>query len=125
MSQLRLDLGVRHVLAERWHEVLDVVNPVIGELGLKDVAFELDVAGTSISNAQHNSPRHPFHGRWLLYLILKDKSKRLIGALCRMAGGRFVPDEPLTEAERLRRLEGALDQLDPDLASLIRRKAGV
>lgn len=125
MNQLGLQFGLRHLLRDVWGDLLGTVNLAIGEVTLKEMAHELDVAGSSISNAQHDSPRHPFHAKWLLYLILKDPQRRVLHKLAELAGGEFVPHKPLTEGERLRKLESAIDSLPPEFATAIRRKAGL
>jgi hypothetical protein len=125
MSQLALEYGARWLTDEQWAELLKVADAVVKDLGLKQVAFDLDVAASSISNALASRDRHCFHGRWLVHLIVKDPQQRISHKLAEIGGGDFVPRKPLTEAERGRRIESALDTLDPDLAALVRKRAGL
>jgi hypothetical protein len=125
MNQLALEYGARWLTDQQWAALLDVARAVVGDLGLKQVAFDLDVAASSISNALAQRDRHAFRGEWLVYLTIKDPHRRIIHKLAEIGGGEFRVRPELTPAEKLERLDIALAQLGPEISSLVRRKAGL
>jgi hypothetical protein len=125
MNQLALEYGARWLTDEQWAELLEVADAVVKDLGLKQVAFDLDVAASSVANALAGRDRHAFHGRWLVYLVIKDPQRRVAHKLAEIGGGEFRARQELTPAEKLERLDIALAQLGPEVRDLVLRKAGL
>lgn len=64
-AQLELQYGARYLTEEQWTAFLDLARPVIDEIGLKQMCWDVDAKATSISNALADRDRHAFHGQTL------------------------------------------------------------
>lgn len=115
-AQLALEYPASYVGGEVWRQRLDVIRLAVKYIGLKEVAFTLDVAGSLLSDSLNERDRKRWAGEWLdtLKAMLVQKHDEialdLLRQLCELdvSGTPFalVADEPLTpeeEAAALRR----------------------
>ena len=111
MSQTALDFGAnesaRHVTAA----VLDVVREVVAAVTLKQVAYDLDVSPSTLSDSLNNREHRPFRLEWLAVILSRASDTQraaLLGALAHPHGYEVTRRKVLTPEERLARLEEAL-----------------
>lgn len=93
---------------DTWLGWLDAIGKIISFHGRKEVAFRLDMAPSDLSNCIAERNRTEFKMRQLTTLLrlrVDDELPRLIAGHC---GLELAAPRPLTAAERLERLEGAL-----------------
>jgi hypothetical protein len=111
--------------SDAWPRVLEEVMRVVAIVTLKEAAHDLDTSPSYLANALAQRDRHYLRPEWLLYFVLKDPTTRLLEAIAGVASCDVKRREPISDAERGRRLDSALDTLDPDLAALVRKRAGL
>lgn len=124
-EQLALRYSPAWRASDAWPRVLEEVRRVVTEVTLKEAAHDLDTGPSYLANALAGRDRHYLRPEWLLYFVLKDPTTKLLEAIAGVASCDVKRREPITAAERGRRIEGALDTLDPDLAALVRKRAGL
>jgi hypothetical protein len=108
-DQLELGVAVRSALDDRWRALLAVLRGAVGSLGTKqglDLAEECDADPGQFSRALHGKAN--FSLRWLIVVLWRDRSRSVIGFLCRLCGGEFVEKPRFTDAQKLERLERTL-----------------
>jgi hypothetical protein len=62
--QLSLVYRPAHLAGEQWKLEVEALRAAVAYLGLKEVAFELDVSGSSISDALNERDRKRWAGEW-------------------------------------------------------------
>jgi hypothetical protein len=62
--QVALSFPAAYVGREAWNRQLDVLRAAVKHLGLKEVAYELDVGGTQLADALNERDRKVWHGHW-------------------------------------------------------------
>lgn len=121
MSQLRLSWDGRpsDPLAEHEDRIFRALENLVDAVGgLKEAAFVLDVQASVLSHSLRRRDRHPFRVEWvarLLEVAGRSAAGRMVarayleaqGALC---GCEVLPARELSDAERLRALEDALQR---------------
>lgn len=122
--QLSLRYNDRYRAHEVWQEILGEINTIVATIGLKQVAYDLDEQPSVLCKALKEVERHEIKGRWLLYFVEHAQTPKLAQLLVKLGGWDLAPHAELTPAERLARLESALDA-NPDIGDAIRRKAGI
>jgi hypothetical protein len=108
-DQLELGVAVRSALDDRWRALMAVLRGAVGALDAKqglDIAAECDADAGQFSRALHGKAN--FSLRWLIVVLWRDRSRSVIGFLCRLCGGEFVAKPRLSETEKLERLERTL-----------------
>lgn len=102
----QLALGLAHDGA--WHEFRRLLRAVVDFVGVKQVAYDLDVAPSILLNALEERDRHHVRADWLPYLVRKAPNDDLVTFLASLRGLDVVPRRELTDAEKLERLDGVL-----------------
>lgn len=115
-AQLALGYPAAYVGGEVWSQRLEVLRSAVNHLGLKEVAFELDVSGSQLSDSLNERDRKRWAAEWtdVLKAMLVNKRDDIAADLLRrlleldVAGTSFAISEeaPLTaeeEAAQLRR----------------------
>ncbi len=115
-SQVALSFPAAYVGREAWQRQLDALRAAVKHIGPKEVAFELDVGGTQISDALNERDRKVWHASWthVVKAMLASKhdetSQDLLRAIVEadVSATPFaiIDDAPLTpeeEAAALRR----------------------
>lgn len=64
MSQLALEYPPSYVGGEIWKQRIEVLRVAVRHLGLKEVAFTLDVAGSLLSDSLNERDRKRWAGEW-------------------------------------------------------------
>jgi hypothetical protein len=123
-EQLSLRYNPRFARAEAWDELLDAVREVVRDVGLKQAAYDLDVQPSALAHALAERDRHYLRLEWLPYLAGNDNRLKIIRCIAAWAGLEVKPRQQLTAEEWQTRVERALDAV-PELAEIVRRKAGV
>jgi len=75
-AQLSLVYKPSHVGAEVWAKQLEAIRSAVNYLGLKEVAFELDVSGSSLCDALNERDRKRWAAEWTHVLKAMLASKR-------------------------------------------------
>ena len=108
MSQTAIDFGAnesaRHVTAA----ILDVVREVVGAVSLKQVAYDLDVSPSTLSDSLNGREHRPFRLEWLPVVMARASEMQraaLLSALANPHGLEVSRRKVLTPEERLSRLE--------------------
>jgi hypothetical protein len=115
-AQLALAYPASYVGGEVWRQRIEVLRSAVNHLGLKEVAYTLDVAGSQLSDSLNERDRKRWAGEWLDVLkamlvnkrdeIATDLLRRLLELDVQGTGFALVEDEPLSpeqEAAELRR----------------------
>ncbi len=63
-QQLAIAYPADYVGKEAWQRQLDAIRSAVKHLGLKEVAFVLDVSGTHLSDAMNERERKVWHAHW-------------------------------------------------------------
>lgn len=74
--QLSLTYRPAHVGAEAWKQQLEMLRAAVSHLGHKDVAYELDVAGSLLSDALAERDRKRWAAEWTLVVLAMLESRR-------------------------------------------------
>lgn len=123
-AQLPLRYNDRYRSLEAWQALLAEINTIVATIGLKQVAYDLDEQPSVICKALAERERHAVKAEWLPYLIEHSHSSHVIELLAGLRDLDVKPRVELSPAERLSRLDRALDEAG-DIGNLIRRKAGL
>ena len=111
--------GNRSLYASAWEQTKRVIGEVIEEIGLKEVAFDLDESKSLIANSLAGRDHHHFRAEWLVYCSLRSKHDRLSALLPGMRGMRLVPREPLTPVQELERMKRAVAKLGAPVQAFV------
>lgn len=134
--QLALEYPADYVGAEVWRRRLEVLRLAVNHLGLKEVAFTLDIAGSMLSDALNERDRKRWAGEWtdkLKAMLVKRRDETALDLLRQLleldvAHSPFVvtDDVPLTPEEESAALRRELLKLgDAGKAAIERvRKRG-
>ncbi len=123
-AQLALGYSPSYVGGEVWRQRLEILRLAVNHLGLKEVAFVLDVSGSTLSDATNERDRKRWAAEWLdtAKAMLLGRPGDEIAAdiyrqLCELdlAGGPYALVEaqqisPEQEAAELRRALFALGE---------------
>lgn len=120
-AQLALGYSPSYVGAEVWRQRLEILRLAVNHLGLKEVAFILDVSGSTLSDATNERDRKRWAGEWLdtakAMLLQRDDeiAADLYRQLCELdiAGGPYalVETDRLTLEQEAAELRRALHRL--------------
>jgi len=126
VSQIELRYDDRWQRSERWPAVLDAIAGIVVRLGLKQVAGDLDVGPSVLSNALRERDRHALRMEWLPHLLAHDHDGALSRALMACTDRWDVtPRVELTPAQENARLRGAIDALPEAVRDALYSGAGV
>lgn len=121
--QLGLRFDGRRQADADWRRVLDAIRDVVDYVGAKEVAFDLDLQPSALSNALAERDRHP-RADWIPYLIRRAPSLELARALVAPGGLDVVEPPPMTPEQELARLKETLSEvLAPELRAAIYSRA--
>lgn len=96
-----------------WAEMLERCRAVADVIGRKEVAFDLDTPRTRLDHALFERDRHHLRGMELVYLVLRGDAPTILEPLHAELGLVLAPQQPLTTAEKLARLERQIAALGP------------
>lgn len=84
-QQMSLVYRPSHLAAEAWKQEVEALRSAVAYLGLKEVAFEVDVSGSSISDALNERDRKRWAGEWtqVIQAMLAAKGDDLADELSR------------------------------------------
>lgn len=123
-EQLGLRYNDGYRFDEVWAELLDELRVIVATIGLKQVAYDLDVQPSALSHALAERDRHYVRADWLPYLVAKAPGDHVVELLASLRGLEVQPVRELTPAEKLERIEKVLDA-NPDMGAVVRMKAGL
>ena len=110
--------------AKAWAYMLQLARAVVDEVGLKQVAFDLDMAPSQLSHCLNERERHNLPAKAVPYLVMKAKTNDLVAFLAILRGLQVKPRVELSPQEKLDRLLAKLgEQLGPDVLQLLVDKA--
>lgn len=108
-TQLALSYPAAYVGRETWHRQLDAVRAAVKHLGLKEVAYELDVSGTQLADALNERDRKYWRAEWThvvkAMLVARrdamsvDLLRAIVDADIETGPFALVDNEPLTPEE--------------------------
>lgn len=116
--QVALSFPASYVGREAWQHQLDALRAAVKHLGPKEVAFELDVGGTQITDALNERDRKVWHASWthIVKAMLgakhdetsRDLLRALVEADVSATPYALVEDVPLTPEEEVAALRREL-----------------
>lgn len=107
------------LFASTWQRVRRECVAVVDEVGLKEVAFDLDVNKSLISNCLSERDHHHLRADVLVYLQLKSQHLRLCEIVPEIRGMGLVKAKPLSTEEKLARMERAIAQLGAPVQAFV------
>jgi len=108
-----------------WRIVRSAARLALDERGIKAAASDMGMTHSELSNKLEERDRHRLHGEDLAQVLLDDTTAHVLFALCDELGfERPQRKRELTPQDKLDKLNAVLDA-NPELAAVIRRKAGV
>jgi hypothetical protein len=123
VSPVQLELRAQSTDA-LWQELRRLLREVVAHVGVKETAFALDVAPSSLLHALDERERHHVRAEWLPFLITKAPNDDVVAYLAGLRGLDLAPRRLLTDGERLERLEDTLARtLGPDILRALYEKA--
>jgi hypothetical protein len=109
-EQLSLRYEGRSAADEAWEYVLGHVREAVAQIGLAQVAAELDVTASQLSHALNKRERHYFRAEWLLFVIYRAPSPELLRAIADLRDHDIVERKPLEPSEELDAVYAALER---------------
>lgn len=106
-------LGLRFGADESWRAFLALVNRVIERISTKEVAYAADIAPGALDNARFERERHSLRMRMIFTLLdmaNPEEQRALVGFMAKQIGCELKEHEILTPAQKLERLERALER---------------
>lgn len=117
-------LALRPDWGSVWSEFRRLLRDIVDYAGVKQVAFDLDVAPSQLVNALEERDRHHFRAAWIPYVLSQAPDDRAVEFLAALRGLECVPERKQSPAEELADLKGALaDCLGPELRQAVLLKA--
>lgn len=124
VTQLALRYDDRFARSEAWAGILTEIVRIVGIVGLKQAAFDLDAQPSQLAHALAERDRHYLRAEWLPYFLGKAPDAALARALAACSGLEVAPRRELTPAEKLDRIVRVLEQSGPAGAAIL-EEAGV
>lgn len=106
-------LALRPDWGNVWQEFRRLLRDIVDYLGAKQVAFDLDVAPSVLSNALEERDRHRVRAEWLPYLLTQAPDDRAVEFLAALRGLECTPEKKRSPAEELHDLKAAIGDLLP------------
>lgn len=101
-----------------------LLREVVDSIGPKEVAYDLDIAPSSLQHALEGRERHYVRIDWLPYLVRRAKTDEAVEFLAALRGLDVVERPTQTPEQELRALREAVkDSLGADLANAVLAKA--
>lgn len=108
-----------------WRVIRSAVRLSMEQRGIKAAADDMGMTHSELSNKLEERDRHRLHGEELAQAMIDDTAASVLYAMCDELGyERPQRRRELSPQEKLDKLNAALDA-NPELASVIRRRAGV
>lgn len=107
-EQLPLRYNDRWNDEQTWLAVIAEVRTVVAQLRPQEVCHDLDIQPSVLSKALAEADRHRVAAEWLVYLIRRSSTDRLVELLAGIRGLEVKRREPLTDAQWRDKMEGAL-----------------
>ena len=127
MSQVAIDFGPTESSRSSWLETLEAIKEIVSSVGLKQLAYDLDVSPSLLGDALAERDRKGVRAEWLPTLLARASDMQAEALLTALAGPRGFDverREVLTAEEELRRLKRAIrDQLGSVGEEVLRRAA--
>ncbi len=112
-GQLPIQWSDRDLVSQAWPAGLELLRGFVQATTLKEVAYVLDEQPSGLAHELAERDYREAKARLLVLAVMRDKTRTIIKWLCRLAGGRFVQDSPLTPEEELRRIRESLAKAGP------------
>lgn len=119
MKQQALPFGVLPQAMELYIELLAIIEEDSSGPGKAKVAEAIGMRAPTFSNALRNRNDTTFKAVHFVALLLMDKSDRMLEAIARSKGKTLHPVRPLTDAEKLERLQAYVRKRLGDLGEEI------
>lgn len=115
-AQLALRLDYRSL----WDELRRLLREVVDQVGVKQVAYDLDLSPSQLLHALDERERHHVHAEWLPYLIVKAADDRIVEFVCALRGLEPTESKPLAADEELANLKEEVSKnFGPAIASAL------
>lgn len=122
--QLALPYDGRRAVDADWDVLRELLREAVDFIGVKQVAYDLDVAPSSLVQALSGADRHHIRAEWIPYLIRRAPNDRIVEHLADLRKLEVQPAKPATPEEELASLRRALvDSLGPELVESITARA--
>lgn len=103
-----------------WAELRRLLREAIDFKGLKQVAFDLDVAPSALLHAIDERERHHFRASWIPYLVANASNDDLADFFAGLRGRETIPAKPVLPEEENAAIKEALERhLGPELRAAI------
>lgn len=96
-----------------WRKVLKAAAEAVEEIGLKDVAFHLDISKSAIEHALAERNYNHLRADHLVFLAMNGRSEGISEAFAAMRGKKLEPTKALTPEEELALYKRAIAKAGP------------
>jgi len=127
VSQTALDFGANEAARHVHARVLDVVRQVVATVTLKQLAYDLDVSPSTLSDALAGREHRSFRLEWLPVVLSRATDVQrvaLLSALAEPSGFEVARRRVLTPEERLARLEALVSTRLGDVGAALLKEVG-
>jgi hypothetical protein len=122
-SQAELPFASGADADNRWAHLLNILRSTVDELGLKQVAYDLDTSPSQLSNSLAERDRHHVPARWLVYLATRSRHDDIPGFFAGLRGLELSTPPVMTPEEELRRLREAMGEcLSAEVRAVVEKK---
>lgn len=109
--------------AREWAALRRMLRAALDDVGVKQAAYDLDVAPSVLLDGLAERGRHHAHAEWVPYLVARARSHELVEYLAGLRGLEVRKARPASPEERLEATEAALGELlGPELLAVLRGK---
>lgn len=135
MAQLSIAYKPSYAGGEAWQRLLEVLRTATEHLGRKEVAYEIDVSGSALSDALNERDRKRWAAEWLMIMLAalsqrtddvsRSLALQIVEQVAAVAGLVVCEAVALTPEEMVAAYERELKVLDGGKAAIDRvRKRG-
>jgi hypothetical protein len=101
----QLELGVPgasdHEAA--WQMLLKLIRAEVDRRGLKEIAYDLDVAPSLLSHCLNERERHNVPAKWIAYFVMKADNDDIVAFLALLRGLKVEPRQQMKPEEEVAR----------------------
>jgi hypothetical protein len=108
MDQVDLPLNGASHPETAWQLMLKLIRGIVDDIGLKEVAYDLDVSPSQLNHCLNERERHNVPAKWIPYFVTKAKDDDLPSFIALLRGLQVKPRKELTPEQKLEKLERAL-----------------
>lgn len=122
-QQQGLPFDDRYVRETETDAIYTEIARIVSLTGPKQVCFDLDIAPTTLTNSVNRRDRHHLKIDWLTYFLRHDNTYALLSAIANAQCCDLKPRQELTDSDKWRRMEQALDKLPDTIKAALYREA--